>query len=82
VISIGAGQYSHYSGGAIEQLQIVIYNVYSPPMAIGALEQFILFRPVETNQTILGDQIYYNAGYVNDPIDFNDEEDKYRFELV
>ena len=58
------------------------YNVFSPLMAIGALEQFIFFRPVETNQTILGDQIYYNAGYVNDPIDFNDEEDKYRFELV
>ena len=34
-------------------------------------------KPVETNETILAEQIYYNAGYVNEYIDYNDEDDKY-----
>lgn len=34
-------------------------------------------KDVELNETILNDTIYYNAGFINNPIDPNDEDDKY-----
>ena len=34
-------------------------------------------KEVELNETLLNDTIYYNAGFINNPIDPNDEDDKY-----